>query len=712
MRRLLALAMLTTSAAASPLTLRMTLPAGTPVPAGARVVLRRADSAAPPVERAMTAAESMVDVADGTWQLDVDAAGLWHERQYVTVAGATAAEVRLWRAATVSGEVSGAAADRITIRFATADGPAGEVVCPVAAKRFACALPAGTSDLALRAPGFVTRYLWSLALAPGLTRDLGPLPFQRGATLSGRIDPPRRENLDLRTVTVTASAANFDEQAERGRTFTSMTARPNAKGFFHLDGIAPGEYRIVAAAARPRLSSPPLTVTVIEGAEASLSRPLLLSAPRPLTVNVDPPLDPWLKQWRIELAMQRTPQYYEPLADALVAPNGTYRSEPLHPGHYDVRISGQDHSVWHRAEIDVDDATESLFIPLRVAPVRGTVRLGDKPLAATLWFGGQHDFPSLEMHSDDAGEFHGFLPQRDGDAWPVTVQSETPMAKRNFREVKLRRRDDGSLEAELRLDLTMLQGDVVEASGAPPSETVMLNITSKEGEFIQPRTTEDGRFAVYGLPPGHYEVVASAYLRESKPLDVEVRADAEPPLIRLVLLPNRELKGLVRSTFGPVAGAKIIASSTDVPTSVVPIFDTDERGLFTAILPPGADQLDVVVEPPGFALKFFHLKWDKRQLVVPVTQSGGTLTINGIAPSDALIRHAGATVRLQTLSTWFAASSAADRTSIAMLEPGMYSVCALRDRTTCATGYLPASGALELEVHGSRAKEARAVTVR
>jgi hypothetical protein len=446
---------------------------------------------------------------------------------------------------------------------------------------------------------------------------------------------------------------------------------------------------------------------VIEGAEASLARPLLLSAPRPLTVTVDPPLDPWLKQWRIELAVQRTPQYYEPLADALFAPNGAYRSEPLHAGHYDVRISGQDKSVWHRAEIDVDDSTETLFVPLRVAPVRGTVRLGDKPLAATLWFGGQHNFPSLEMHSDDSGEFHGFLPQRDGDAWPVTIQSETPMAKRNFKEVKLRRRDDGALEADLRLDFTMLQGDVVEASGAPPAQAVMLNITSKEGEFIQPRTTADGRFAVYGLPPGHYEVVASAYKRESKPMDVEVQSDGEPPLIRLVLLPNRELKGVVRSTFGPVAGAKVIASSTDVPTSVVPIFDTDERGMFTAILPPGAEQLDVVVEPPGFALKLFHVKWDKRQLVVPVTQTGGTLTIDGIAPSDALIRHAGATVRMHTLSAWFAASSAGDRTSIVMLEPGMYSVCSVRDRSACASGFLPASGTLELEVR-KILKQARA----
>jgi hypothetical protein len=713
MKRSLALALLFASAAAaSPLTLRVTLPAGTTVPAGARVVLRRADGAATPVEHRLSGGASAVDLEDGAWQLDVDAAGLWHERQYVTVAGATEADVRLWLASTLSGAIAGSAADRVTIRFATTGGPTGEVVCPVDTKRFTCALPAGTADLALRTPGCVTRYVWSVPLAPNGTRDLGRLDFQRGATLTGRVDPPRRAKLDLRTVTITASAANFDEQAERGRTFTSMTARPNAKGFFHLDGIAPGEYKIVAATARPRLSSPPLNVTVIEGAEASLARPLALSAPRPLTVSIDPPLDPWLKQWRIELAVQRTPQYYEPLADALVAPNGTYRSEPLHAGRYDLRISGQDSSVWHRAEIDVDDATESLFIPLRVAPVHGTVRLGEKPLAATIWFGGQHNLPSLEMHSDDSGEFRGFLPQRDSDVWPVTVQSETPMAKRNFPAVKLRARDDGSLEADLRLDLTMLQGDVVEANGAPPSETVMLNISSKEGEFIQPRTTEDGRFAVYGLAPGSYEVVASAYLRESKPVDVEVRPGGEPPMIRLVLLANRELKGLVKSAFGPVAGAKIIASSTDVPTSVVPIFDTDERGMFTAILPPGAEQLDVVVEPPGFALKFFHVKWEKRQLVVPVTQSGGTLTINGIDPSVALIRHAGATVRLHTLRTWFAASSTGDRTSIAMLEPGMYSVCPLDNRSACASGFLPAAGALELEMRRNNTKEARAVTAR
>jgi hypothetical protein len=230
----------------------------------------------------------------------------------------------------------------------------------------------------------------------------------------------------------------------------------------------------------------------------------------------------------------------------------------------------------------------------------------------------------------------------------------------------------------------------------------MLNISSADGEFIQPNTETDGRFAVYGLPAGHYRVAASAFMRESRPAEIEITADAEPPTLRLVVLPNRELKGIVKSAFGPVAGANVSAFATDVPPVMTPIFDTDERGMFSAILPPGAEQLDVLIEPPGFALRLFHIHWEKRQLVVTVVQNGGTLTIDGIAPSDAVLMHGGATMPLITVASWVGSSSANNRTSIPMLEPGMYAVCPARDRTACASGYLPPMGTLELKIEKAR----------
>lgn len=701
-KRLLVIALICAPAAAqaSRLTLRVV------APAAVHVSLHRADAAGPAVERDLHPGEASVELPDGTWRLDASGAGLWHKRQYVTVPAGATTEVRLWPAAIVAGEIALAGSrespDQLTIRFEVRDGPSSDETCAVAAKRFACAIPAGTADLALRVRGHVTQYVWSAPLATGATRDLGRLTFVRGATLAGRVDPPHGARINLETTTITASPA----EAQRDTPLSSLSAHPNAKGFFHIDGIAAGEYDVVAAAARPRMSSSPARALIIAGAEATLSRPLVLSVPRPLTVNVDPPLDPWAKQWRIEINRYKTPRQYDHIADALVPMTGSYRSEPLHPGHYDVRIGAQDNGVWHVEELDVDDNTTSLLVPLQLARLHGTVHLGDKPLAATVWIGGERGLPRVEMHSDDTGEFLGFIPQRDGETWPVTVQSDTPMAKRNFSAVRLRRRDDGDLETELRLDLTMLQGDVVDEKGVPVPHA-RLNITAMGNDFadfVQPNSTPDGRFAVYGLRPGRYSISAMHYLRESRPVDVDVRTGEEPPLLRLVLLPNRQLKGVVRSAVGPVVGAKVTAWPTDVPGDLMMSAHSDETGSFAAIIAPGAEQLDVVVEPPGFALKFFHARWESNKMVVPVKQDGGTLTVDGVAPADAIIQHAGATLPLITLTYWPASSVKGERTTIGMLDPGTYTVCRARDRGACATGYLPPMGTLELEVRRAEAR--------
>lgn len=670
-------------------------------PGAVRIRLYRADAAAVSLERDLGPGDASVELPDGTWRLEASAPGLWHKMQYVTVPAGSTTEVRLWPATTVAGEVALASGnespDQLTIRFDVRDGPAGDATCAVTAKRFACTVPAGTADLALRVRGHVTQYVWSAPLAAGATRDLGRLTFVRGATLAGRVDPPRGMKVNIESVMVSAAPA----ESRRDAPLTSLSAHPNGRGFFHLDGIAPGEYSIIAGAARPRLSSPAVRARIIEGAEATLSRSLVLSVPRPLTISVDPPNDPWGKPWRIQLAQLKTAKQREPVADALVPLTGTYVSEPLHAGRYDLRLGAQDNSVWHVEEIDVDDDTPIIMVPLHLARLRGSVHLGDKPLRSTIWLGGEHGVPRIEMHSDDAGRFTGFIPRREGDTWAVTVQSDAPMAKRNFTAVRLRQRDDGELEATLRLDLTMLQGDVVDEKGRPVANA-RLNITAAGrdfDEFVQPNSTADGRFAVYGLRPGRYSINAMHYLRESKPMEVDVREGDDPPLLRLVLLPNRQLRGIIRSAVGPVVGARVTAWPTDVAAgAALTSAHSDEAGLFAALVAPGAEQLDVVVEPPGFALKFFHAQWQDRQMLVPVRQDGGTLTIEGVAPQDAVIQHAGATLPLLTLTYWPESSASSDRTTIGMLDPGTYTICRADNRNACVSGYLPPFGTLDLQV--------------
>jgi len=666
------------------------------------ITLLRADKPSPAIERDIGPGESRIEVEDGTWLLKATAKGLWHKPQYVTVPARDPIEIQLWPSSTVTGEAGFAAettsADPMTIRFEQAGGLAGEETCAIVAKRFSCAIPAGTADLALRVPRHVTHFIWGASLNAGGTRDLGRLTFVRGATLAGRIESPRGLKIELGSTTVTATPS----AARTGVPLSVVSTHANAKGFFHLDGIAPGTYSVIASTEHPRLSSPPLSVAIFEGAEAGLSRPLSMSAPHPLTITVDPPLDPWAKRWRVDILGGATPGQFDTLAKELVPINGSYRSPPLHSGHYEIHIGAQDNSIWHRQEIDVEDNITTVFVPLHLIRVRGAVHLGDKPVAAKIWLGGEYGVPRVQLQSDEQGEFAGFVPQRDDDTWPVTIQSEAPQIKRNFSGVKLRHRDDGDLEADFRLDLTMLQGDTVEEDGTPVDHA-LVNITAIDGgsnELVQTRGAADGRFVIYGLRPGQYQATATQFMRESRPATVEISAGEETPSMRLVLLPNRELKGIVRSNVGPVAGANVTSWPTDVTGDRLMTAHTDESGHFAEIIAPGAEQLDVLVDAPGFALKFFHAPWEgERQLLVPVRQDGGTLTIVGIAAADAVIQHAGATLPLAAL-TWRSGSSTSGlRTNIEMIDVGGYTVCRALDRSGCVSGYLPPFGTLELRLH-------------
>ena len=60
---------------------------------------------------------------------------------------------------------------------------------------------------------------------------------------------------------------------------------------------------------------------------------------------------------------------------------------------------------------------DRLLIAMHLSAVRGRVSLGEKPLAARIWFGGEFGVQRVAMRADDTGEFHGFLPEREGDLW-------------------------------------------------------------------------------------------------------------------------------------------------------------------------------------------------------------------------------------------------------------------------------------------------------
>jgi hypothetical protein len=289
----------------------------------------------------------------------------------------------------------------------------------------------------------------------------------------------------------------------------------------------------------------------------------------------------------------------------------------------------------------------------------------------------------------------------------VEIRSEVPRVQRRVTV-------DSAASIEIRLEETSLLGEVVTTRGKP-AENAIVNIGGPDTEtsVTQVRTAIDGSFAVHGLRPGRYRVIASAFLSESKGVDVTVEPDESVQPVKLVLDDMRVLRGRIVSAGNPVAGAQVQARAVDAPQMISVPRTTDPNGEFTIAVPPDASRFDLTIAPPGFSFTLAGIALSERPLTINVEARGGSLVVltrNGEVP---WLVHNGATAPATAVTFEWPTESDGGRTTMPMMEPGAYAACAVplhlidlfrassgQSGGRCVSGYLAPQGALTLDLRG------------
>lgn len=573
----------------------------------------------------------------------------------------------------------------VIIRF-----DSGEVTCPVEQSRFRCAFPAGVFDLRIRPAGFIAQYRPGIALEAGTTLDLGTFEFREGQSITGRIDVPR--GVPPQTVTVTARPEGGGDV---------RMAAPGAKGFFHIDALTPGAYVVSAKAGRTHYSMP-VHVVVRQGKEAELIEPLRLDKPRRIGLDLAPALSPKGARWRVRLSRYLDARSLDPVTESSASEDGGWQSPPLPPGRYQLLVETEQ-DRWHSEDFTVDAADIQRTIALEQRLIQGTVTLGDKPLAATVTL--RAGRKSVQTTSDDEGRFTAAMPQVDAKELVAEVRSDIPRVQR-------RATVDLAANIEIRLEQTSLIGEVVTARGKP-AENAVVNIGGPDTEtnLTQVRTAIDGSFAVHGLRPGRYRVTASAFLRESKGVDVTVDPDEPVQPVRLVLADMHVLRGRIVSAGHPVAGAQVQAWAVDAPQMISVPRATDPNGEFTIAVPPDARRFDLTIAPPGFSFTLAGVALSDRPLVITVEPRGGSLVLLARDGEVPWLVHNGATAPATAVTFEWPSESETGRTTLPMMEPGAYAACAVplhsidafrasggQSGGRCVSGYLAPQGSLTLDL--------------
>src|SRR5204862_2702863 len=230
----------------------------------------------------------------------------------------------------------------------------------------------------------------------------------------------RTEALLLPQLGPGASEHDLKERWQR----PAATAMARKDGFFQLVDVPPGTYLLEARSpgfAPARVSS----VAVVVGSESWLQVPLVLRRPLDLTFTLDPPRD-WLdRPWHVTVARASDlggGYSGKALFDGDAA-TGEGRLRDSAPGLYAVTAADTTgNRMLYLQDIAIEgaaDASQTLTISL--VRVKGKALLGDKPLAATLWFGGRSGAKRVGMESGEDGNCVGMLP--DNGRWTVEVSA-------------------------------------------------------------------------------------------------------------------------------------------------------------------------------------------------------------------------------------------------------------------------------------------------
>jgi hypothetical protein len=694
----------------APAALEVELRGGQGLATAAVVAERSSESARAESARAVRVvtetSSATLDLEPGEWTVTADVPGYWSTSEELTieVQGDQQIALHLWPSGTLEGRVRGPADTELPaaldLVWSLSPGeekglPSASTVCPVTDGRWKCELPAGRLDLFLGAAGYIHQYRWDVPVRAGhLARLRDAIVLRRGSAIRGWVTTEEDRAIGGAEVEVAPRIAGSPAKqgaADRIRA-RKLTTEVTERGFFQVDGVAPGAY--VVRASKDGYLSAPVSVRVRENETSEINRPpLILRKPRTLEVYVDPPTPPVGEAWVAELSqVDRHGRSLDVTFEGVVPPGGAWRVEGATDGRYslDVRTTsdrpepGAGVPAWHRETVEVAPETTQIFVTVTAIAISGRLTLGDEPIEGKLIFGTQHGLQRRSMVTDADGEFSGWLPR--AGLWDIDVVAETPRIKTKVQEEI----EDGD-EIEIAIPDTRLSGDVVEVvdQRSRPAANAIVSIRS-QGQLFQIFADDYGEFETAGLPAGLVSVRATAHRKKSEVRNLLLEDGSEESGIVLVLRPTVTRSGRVVAPNGAgVAGAQVGAFVVeDALKSTAESEFTDEEGRFLMELPDHARSLLLTVAAPGFAFRALRASASEEPLIIPVAQESGTLTLRlsesysqqrWSSTSLFLLHEDGGLIYPTQLMMWAALQDrpieSPKRIVAPSMAPGRYSAC-------------------------------------
>jgi hypothetical protein len=573
------------------------------------------------------------------WTVHLEADGLWAPHRTVQPRTEDLISLDAWPTAQVSGLLfvppSHLPPAETTLRFGSEEVPETLMRCPVDGDgRWTCSLPATVLDLRLRVPGFVSHYFWGQRLSATRPLALGRQVLVPGASLFGRVTASEAVGgvrgsclIRLEPIGLVTVAGAEQQRARR----LILQTKPNGRGFFHFQGLSPGQYRVIAEqpGAAPAELSP---VAVLRQAETEIREPLVLRPPTTLQVSLSPARSPLGDPWRIELwSVSRITHKGELVGSWRASAEGAFERPELPPGEYMIKVQDARRAVLATEVVRLENETHAVDIEIPVVWVEGNVRLGREPVAASVLFGGPFSKEKVELEADEEGEFFGYLP-RAGD-WLIYVESEDPPVSRYFYDVGVKARGGGVAHVELRLPDTRISGEVVTEDGLPAHPAVVRLYEDDDADETVQYTDPKGGFTFVGVQEGALRIVADNDEASSQQVMVMVQEKLEPPPLRLVLEDERSIFGqVVDPEQRGLPGVPIVAHVASPDGSLVRPgrrVTTDVTGAFELRVPTHASLIQITAFPTGYNLIVLPPREAPRDsLVLQAEPWGGTLVVD------------------------------------------------------------------------------------
>jgi hypothetical protein len=516
-------------------------------------------------------------------------------------------------------------------------------------------------DVRLEPEGFAPVYAWSIVATPREIRETDRYPLVAGSSLAGWVEAADGSPLPDAAVTL---ARLEPVQPEPGRTAPlRYSAKTNARGFFQLTGIEPGEYRLSSRA----IGYAPVVVpalTVRPATALTWPRSLTHAPPVELRVSIDPPTARDGAAWRVRLTerIALIPGELPRTVGLDAGADGLWIASGLRSDRYELTVHDAHGALIESREVDLSNGAAALALTIRSLDVTGVVKLGDEPFAGVDVRFLNDTGKTVLVTTDEDGEFGAAFPSPG--RWRPTVYPKGRNRGAQVRAEPVEIAADGPRTLEIVLPGGRLRGRVVK-DGQPVKAAVHV---ARGGTLAaQELTQKDGSFDFAGLRPGTYSLTAEGDSGTTpRPVEVVVR-DGATTEIDVAVEGYSAIRATVLAPNGQPASGAIARISTDggIYWSDVVL---NVRGEFEYFIPRGLMALDVIFLTYSYPAARARLSPGRGPVAIKLQPQGGKLRVK---PDGAYLIRDGVAVPVHA----FYPPANIGVMPVAHLESGSYAVC-------------------------------------